>query len=198
MPGIGLAKCGAGSGLGTGQLLQCSMIPFSPRQLRTRGGFRHCRTATPIIRGTIGNDWRRFPGLFKVVNLEAALLAAGPVPKHAATPSSRRSDAVASGDNARAGPPSMRGPLSSPGRDERGTSQTSIRHHPQSRGAMRRYAVGCLVLGAATGGLRSRGRAKGSAAMPRGDVRGSRQGEEHGCKREPRAPGMGSPGRGHQ
>ena len=41
----------------------------------------------------------------------------------------------------RGGPPSMRGPLSRPGRDGRGTSQTSIRHHPRLRSAMSQYAV---------------------------------------------------------
>src|SRR5271166_2172576 len=35
----------------------------------------------------------------------------------------------------------MRKPLSRPGRDDRGTSQTSIRRHPPWRSAMRGYAV---------------------------------------------------------
>src|SRR5262245_35945563 len=35
----------------------------------------------------------------------------------------------------------MRKPLSRPERDDRGTSQTSIRHHPPRRSAMRVYAV---------------------------------------------------------
>jgi hypothetical protein len=39
------------------------------------------------------------------------------------------------------GPTSMRKPLSRPERDDRGTSQTSIRHHPRGRSAMRGYAV---------------------------------------------------------
>jgi len=39
------------------------------------------------------------------------------------------------------GPTSMRKPLSRPERDDRGTSQTSIRHHPPWRSAMRGYAV---------------------------------------------------------
>jgi len=34
--------------------------------------------------------------------------------------------------------------------------------------------------------------------MPRGSVRGSRQGEDHGCKREPHDSGTESPDRGHQ
>src|SRR5512135_2374084 len=41
----------------------------------------------------------------------------------------------------RFGPTSMRKPLSRPERDDRGTSQTSIRRHPQGRSAMRGYAV---------------------------------------------------------
>src|SRR5215471_4648472 len=41
----------------------------------------------------------------------------------------------------------MRGPQSRPGPDETGTSQTSIRHHPLSRGAMRRYAVAPIHTG---------------------------------------------------
>ena len=35
----------------------------------------------------------------------------------------------------------MRKPLSRPEQDDCGTSQTSIRHHPQERSAMREYAV---------------------------------------------------------
>src|SRR5262249_17536166 len=42
---------------------------------------------------------------------------------------------------ARVGPTSMRKPLSRPERDDRGTSQTSIRRHPPERSAMR----GCTV-----------------------------------------------------
>jgi hypothetical protein len=42
---------------------------------------------------------------------------------------------------ARFGPTSMRKPLSRPERDDGGTSQTSIRHHPRRRSAMRGYAV---------------------------------------------------------
>src|SRR6516164_6675591 len=41
----------------------------------------------------------------------------------------------------RGGPTSMREPLSRPEQDEHGTSQTSIRHHPRLRSAMRQYAV---------------------------------------------------------
>src|SRR5262249_32526648 len=54
----------------------------------------------------------------------------------------------------------------------------------------------CPVVGTAMGELRKQGGERGSAAMPRGGVRGSRQGEDHGCKREPRAPGTGAPVRG--
>jgi hypothetical protein len=42
---------------------------------------------------------------------------------------------------ARFGPTSMRKPLSRPERDDRGTSQTSIRRHPPRRSAMRGYTV---------------------------------------------------------
>ena len=35
----------------------------------------------------------------------------------------------------------MRKPLSRPEQDDRGTTQTSIRHHPRKRRAMREYAV---------------------------------------------------------
>src|SRR5262245_11700354 len=42
------------------------------------------------------------------------------------------------------------------------------------------------------GELRNRGDVRGSTGVPRGGVRGSRQGKEHGCKREPRAPGTES------
>jgi hypothetical protein len=45
------------------------------------------------------------------------------------------------GSVTRSGPPSMREPLSRPEQDDYGTSQTSIRRHPLSRGAMRPYAV---------------------------------------------------------
>src|SRR5262250_1543389 len=48
---------------------------------------------------------------------------------------------------ARGGPPSMREPLSRPGQDEHGTSQTSIRHHPPRRGAMKQYAVAPIHTG---------------------------------------------------
>jgi hypothetical protein len=41
----------------------------------------------------------------------------------------------------RVGPTSMRKPLSRPERDDRGTSQTSIRRHPRWRSARRGYAV---------------------------------------------------------
>ena len=44
-------------------------------------------------------------------------------------------------DLVRSGPTSMRKPLSRPEQDETGTSQTSIRHHPQPRSAMKEYAV---------------------------------------------------------
>src|SRR5262249_27530006 len=42
---------------------------------------------------------------------------------------------------ARVGPTSMRKPLSRPERDDYGTSQTSLRRHPQRRSALRGYAV---------------------------------------------------------
>jgi hypothetical protein len=48
---------------------------------------------------------------------------------------------------ARGGPPSMREPLSRPEQDDYGTSQTSIRRHPLSRGAMRPYAVAPIHTG---------------------------------------------------
>src|SRR5689334_15138485 len=41
----------------------------------------------------------------------------------------------------------MRKPLSRPGQDEYGTSQTSIRHHPPKRGAMRRNAAAPIHTG---------------------------------------------------
>src|SRR5262249_2711686 len=45
------------------------------------------------------------------------------------------------------GPTSMRKPLSRPEQDENGTSQTSIRHHPPRRSAMRVYAVAPIPTG---------------------------------------------------
>ena len=47
----------------------------------------------------------------------------------------------------RKGPTSMREPLSRPGRDDCGTSQTSIRHQPPRRRAMREYAVAPIHAG---------------------------------------------------
>src|SRR5262245_28854631 len=41
----------------------------------------------------------------------------------------------------------MRKPLSRPGQEETGTSQTSIRHHPPRRGAMREYAAAPIHTG---------------------------------------------------
>ena len=41
----------------------------------------------------------------------------------------------------RVGRTSMRKPLSRPEQDDHGTTQTSIRHHPQLRSAMKEYAV---------------------------------------------------------
>jgi hypothetical protein len=48
---------------------------------------------------------------------------------------------------ARGGPTSMRKPLSRPGQDDCGTSQTSIRHLPRRRRAMREYAVAPIHTG---------------------------------------------------
>jgi len=42
---------------------------------------------------------------------------------------------------------SMRKPLSRPEQDEYGTSQTSIRHHPHRRSAMKEYAVAPIHTG---------------------------------------------------
>jgi hypothetical protein len=41
----------------------------------------------------------------------------------------------------------MRKPLSRPEQDDHGTSQTSIRHHPQQRSAMKEYAVAPIHTG---------------------------------------------------
>ena len=48
---------------------------------------------------------------------------------------------ASAGAIARVGPTSMRMPLSRPERDDHGTTQTSIRHHPHRRSAMKEYAV---------------------------------------------------------
>ena len=48
---------------------------------------------------------------------------------------------------ARVGPASMRSPLSRPEQDDCGTSQTSIRHHPWPRSAMKEYAVAPIHTG---------------------------------------------------
>src|SRR6516164_218287 len=50
-----------------------------------------------------------------------------------------------------------------------------------------------LAVAVVMAGLHEPGEEQGLAAMPRGRVRGSRQGQNHGCKREPHDAGTESP-----